>query len=860
MICWVYGSGFPKSLNIGVKNIAIPQAQWKFDLADPIGFDTTDITLLAGSKKGSYWIGKKVNGTYQLYKNTQPIGGEATFDNIRHFATLMKNVWWSERTEESYVVYHNGEATAEVFEETRHFTSSGGNVWWCGRKTGEKWAVYHNGKAIAEGFEYTGYLITSGENVWWQGKKTGEKWAIYCNGKAIAEGFEEINCLISLRENIWWQGKRPGEKGAVFRNGKAIAGGFETIRHFTAAGENVWWYGKMTGEKRAVYCNGKCIVGGFEHIHQFTTSGENVWWWGKVNKEYAVYHNGKVIAEGFEDIGDLIASGENAWWSGRKTGEKVAIYRNGVPITQRFKDLSILTALGENVWWSGRTGEKWTIAYIKERLWWHVPVICFNGEGVLQMSGRLDEKVAIYRNGECVGIVTGSAEGIVGISVNDFIKQWENMPCKYKERMARIRNEKFAISYYHKVLCKSVLFQNYPTERQNFSIEDQLYRTKSDDYCPRTFPPTLPDLKDVEKQYVQEFLATTIETIQFSDSEAAKVHYQHAILMHGNFGFSQTVFQCNPTQIAIAQLGIGLQWYVDNQYMTNKWMQSILTKYNSKENTWWLGFWEYFTALVGFIPNQTIFQRVVTYWELLYNAVDSKPATLLKKSWCTKGERAKLVLLSEPLEDSKDCKPTLDEKMVQATLEKSCKTPQKKADYVRSLILYADMGKPVLAANPHWHRGLATLGKKLDHYIEAQLMTPDWAAAFLARNSTKSEPWWQDYWNFLTTMSGWMPDQLTLNCLTTGWECLFAENTRAVLLSIVDEAKKAGDELGLVLTDQRSLLAPGEMEAVQHEIRKITEAEMNAIDSTDSNQVSPADESGVSVSVKDASPDSNTIN
>ena len=80
------------------------------------------------------------------------------------------------------------------------------------------------------------------------------------------------------------------------------------------------------------------------------------------------------------------------------------------------------------------------------------------------------------------------------------------------------------------------------------------------------------------------------------------------------------------------------------------------------------------------------------------------------------------------------------------------------------------------------------------------------------------------------------------------------------LKALERELKKAQQMYEVVVGFQGRIKWRREMEAVQHEIRKITEAEMNAIDSTDSNEVSPADESGVSISsVKDSSPDSNTI-
>ena len=79
------------------------------------------------------------------------------------------------------------------------------------------------------------------------------------------------------------------------------------------------------------------------------------------------------------------------------------------------------------------------------------------------------------------------------------------------------------------------------------------------------------------------------------------------------------------------------------------------------------------------------------------------------------------------------------------------------------------------------------------------------------------------------------------------------------LKALERELKKAQQMYEVVVGFQGRIKWRREMEAVQHEIRKITEAEMNAIDSTDSNEVSPADESGVSISVKDSSTDSNTI-
>ena len=73
------------------------------------------------------------------------------------------------------------------------------------------------------------------------------------------------------------------------------------------------------------------------------------------------------------------------------------------------------------------------------------------------------------------------------------------------------------------------------------------------------------------------------------------------------------------------------------------------------------------------------------------------------------------------------------------------------------------------------------------------------------------------------------------------------------LKALERELKKAQQMYEVVVGFQGRIKWRREMEAVQHEIRKITEAETNAVDNPDNNQVSPANESGVAAGVKETS-------
>jgi hypothetical protein len=69
------------------------------------------------------------------------------------------------------------------------------------------------------------------------------------------------------------------------------------------------------------------------------------------------------------------------------------------------------------------------------------------------------------------------------------------------------------------------------------------------------------------------------------------------------------------------------------------------------------------------------------------------------------------------------------------------------------------------------------------------------------------------------------------------------------LKALERELKKAQQMYEVVVGFQGRIKWRREMEAVQHEIRKITDAETNGIESHDDNQVKPANESGVAAGV-----------
>ena len=69
------------------------------------------------------------------------------------------------------------------------------------------------------------------------------------------------------------------------------------------------------------------------------------------------------------------------------------------------------------------------------------------------------------------------------------------------------------------------------------------------------------------------------------------------------------------------------------------------------------------------------------------------------------------------------------------------------------------------------------------------------------------------------------------------------------LKALERELKKAQQMYEVVVGFQGRIKWRREMEAVQHEIRKITDAETNGVDNHDDNQVKPANESGVAAGV-----------